>query len=445
MKIAITSDIHLGDESSKLHPPDTNNNSSQQNSKSLSYNKWISQFIETLYNHFPRGPVDYLILNGDILDFSISSFENTMKVAQKFFQTIKRNKLKNEENKNEQEVVKQIIYIPGNHDKHIWDAVEWEVNIIRRLKKHSTPYSFKRTQPGIINLSDEDKNLFLPGIHFADEINKRYGDLFLEGLFEDKHNIILINIVYPNLYITTDKKLYIITHGHLLDAPWVLLSELLEGFEGIYCSEVKHFEEYNYPLTSMICTGVGQGGEVSKLLYKIVEEIRKNEDKHKLLNEMIDHVLSRIPEVTGKNSCIFSIINKPLIYLLKKIIFHFLKGGKFEHPRNNEKYLDIQNDLAKKNRLERFYNASLKQVGKIMRDKDIKTDGEKNISLIFGHTHVPMEGEKLSLNGIDLSLYNTGGWLKDTEKEPMIFFINEEGEVESTRLNNTISGNVHNL
>lgn len=80
MKIAITSDIHLGDSESRLDP-----NCSGYNKGHLFY-----EFVDLLYNHSPRGPVDYLILNGDILDFSINSFANSCNIAKKFFRKSKK-------------------------------------------------------------------------------------------------------------------------------------------------------------------------------------------------------------------------------------------------------------------------------------------------------------------------------------------------------------------
>lgn len=314
MKIAITSDIHLGDNDSTLYQ-----NSSTEKNKD---NSVFNNFMEALYNHPPEGPVDYLILNGDILDFSISSFENSCTIAKKFFQKIKESKFKNKKENIQEEVVKQIIYIPGNHDKHIWDAVEWEVNVIRRLKEHKYPRTFKRTQPGIIDLStnSKNKNLYLPGVNYV-EGEKRYGDLFLEGLFIDKNNKIPINIVYPNLYIITDNCTYMVTHGHMFDTPWVLLSELLDGYENISCCEIQDFEEFNYPITSMICTGVGQGGEVSKLLYKILCDLRE-EKKTESITQTISYMLSRLPIILGGNYFLFK--SKKVISFIIKIIIHYL-------------------------------------------------------------------------------------------------------------------------
>ena len=420
MKIAITSDIHLGDSESRLDP-----NCSGYNKGHLFY-----EFVDLLYNHSPRGPVDYLILNGDILDFSINSFANSCNIAKKFFQEIK---------KKGQSIVKQIIYIPGNHDKHIWDAVEWEVNVIRKLEKHKDTRAFKRTQPGIIDLStnSKDKNLLLPRVSYVEGEN-RYGDLFLEGLFESEDNKLPINIVYPNLYIKVNNCIYIITHGHMFDTPWVLLSELLEGWKNIECGEIQHFEEYNYPLTSMICTGVGQGGDVSDLLYNILTDIRRDKNT-KNLEQMIGYMLSRLPIIFGKN--LFLLKSKKVnTFITKIIIWYLLRKKGIENPRDNDLFPDTKNNPAQKERLKRFYEASLKQLEKILpntdKNKENKSERElKTVGIIFGHTHVANKKDSRLLDNINIDIYNTGGWLKSTKKGAEIFFFDNDGNLTSKNIN----------
>lgn len=449
MKIAITSDIHLGDSDSRLDP-----NCSGYNKGHLFY-----KFVDLLYNHSPRGPVDYLILNGDILDFSINSFTKSCNIAKKFFREIKKTE------KEGQSIVKQIIYIPGNHDKHIWDAVEWEVNVIRKLKKHKDTRAFKRTQPGIIDLStnSKDKNLLLPGVRYVEGEN-RYGDLFLEGLFEDENNKLPINIVYPNLYIKVNDCIYIITHGHMFDTPWVLLSELLDGWENIKCGEIQHFEEYNYPLTSMICTGVGQGGDVSNLLYKILTDIRRDKNT-KNLEQMIGYMLSRLPIIFGKNLSLIK-SKKLNTFISKIIIWYLLRKKGIENPRNNELFPDTENNPAQKERLKRFYEASLKQLEHILaktdknidenkeykscgcnnhnfgvdknidKNKEYKSEREfKTVGIIFGHTHVANKKFSRLLDTVHLDLYNTGGWLKSTKEGVEIFFFDNDGNLTSENIN----------
>ena len=116
MKIAVTSDIHLGDSNCQLV---TDN---------LALGPKFQRFCEVI------GEVDYLVLLGDIFDFSISSYESVYKVARIFLKEILDRK-----------IAPQVIYIPGNHDFEFWHILEHEVNIIKPILINLMRY-WKKTQ-----------------------------------------------------------------------------------------------------------------------------------------------------------------------------------------------------------------------------------------------------------------------------------------------------------
>lgn len=55
--------------------------------------------------------------------------------------------------------------------------------------------------------------------------------------------------------------------------------------------------------------------------------------------------------------------------------------------------------------------------------------------IIFGHTHIPDTGTKCSLDNIELYIYNTGGWLKDTAENPEVLFFDGNGKLGSKSIN----------
>jgi len=224
----------------------------------------------------------------------------------------------------------------------------------------------------------------------------------------------------------------------MFDTPWVLLSELLDGWENIKCSTIQHFEEYNYPLTSMICTGVGQGGYVSNLLYNILTDIRRDKNT-KNLEQMIGYMLSRLPIIFGKNLSLIK-SKKLNTFITKIIIWYLLRKKGIENPRDNDLFPDTENNPAQKERLKRFYEASLKQLEKILskpdKNKENKSEREfKTVGIIFGHTHVANKKFSRLLDTVHLDLYNTGGWLKSTQKGAEIFFFDNDGNLTSKNIN----------
>ncbi|NTU42472.1 MAG: hypothetical protein HGA78_05375, partial [Nitrospirales bacterium] len=74
---------------------------------------------------------DYLILLGDILDFSISSYKDTYEAAKVFFLQVQKDN-----------IAREMIYLPGNHDADLWHTVEHQVNIIYQLENERSPIPF---------------------------------------------------------------------------------------------------------------------------------------------------------------------------------------------------------------------------------------------------------------------------------------------------------------
>lgn len=399
MKIGIISDVHLGDEHCKII---------KAGNTTVSYDA----FKTAIFKFTKKKELDYLVLNGDIIDFSINSFEESCKIARPFFQAIKKDGL-----------AKEIIYIPGNHDKHVWDAVEWETNIIRRLNKHKDPRAFRRTQPGLIDYTN-NLPLNLTGVSRVAN-TQHYGTLFLEGFFEE-NNTLTINVVYPNLYIKTNKDVYLITHGHMLELAWVLLSEILSGEPELTGQlGIKELEEYNIPLTSMICTGVGQGGKVSKLFYTIQKEAKRG--KTERLKKLLDNIIPNLDKLI-ELPWYAELLDDVLLKAIRMSALYI--AGDMSDSRYDEKFLE--NDSVRK-RFLRFHAASSSQAGEL----GIETPNK----IIFGHTHEPlscenpMKIENLSfIKDGEAYLYNTGGWLDEEGKSAEIFFFDDKGSLSSINI-----------
>src|SRR5574338_583931 len=141
MKLAIISDAHLGDP--------------------------LCTLVESKNNLFTAGPKyaefkeaagtgnDYLILLGDILDFSVTSYENAYAAGKAFFSMLGKDK-----------IAEQIIYVPGNHDYDIWGIVEYEANIIYQIKNGKLPRRFRSSVPGILDdrANSANPGFTLPGV-----------------------------------------------------------------------------------------------------------------------------------------------------------------------------------------------------------------------------------------------------------------------------------------
>lgn len=398
MKLGIISDTHLGDDTSKL----------KGGRNSRAYKALRSSILD-----FTGGaPLKYLVLNGDILDFSINGFHYSMKKAKPFFKALKTDGL-----------AEELVYIPGNHDKYVWDAVEWERNIIRKLNNNEDPKKFKGAQPVIINLKAGGE-INLVGVK-KDPVKNRYGTLFIEGLFE-KGKEIPVYIAYPNLYIKTKEHTYVVSHGHMLDAAWVLVSELLREEPEIKGSlSLENLEKFNVPLTSMICTGIGQGGEVSEIIYEIQKEVKQK--RYKRIMSVLVNMIPRINEMTGLPR-IFNSKNDFLVKLLKKALPDILK--QVDVARHDKKFFEREHVQK---RLQTLFSASSQRT----RGLRLGTP----TAMIFGHTHEPIPYDDpypefcpAELGGKKAPIYNTGGWCDFQGKSAEVFFMNDDGALSSVNI-----------
>ncbi len=383
MSIAILSDLHFGDGSSRL--VDANNTFST----SGAYQK----LKEGIFNFTNKEPITCLVLAGDILDFSINSIDSSIKIGQPFFRQISSDKL-----------ARKVIYIPGNHDKQVWDGLQWDISIIGNLSAGRPPKPFVRIQAGTIDLTNTSR-VELKGVKPNEEGN--YGDIFLKGLFDLNATNPEIILAYPNLYIKTSNETILVTHGHMLETAWVLLSELLRGSAYIPNDMgLKELEEWNVPLTSLICTGVGSAGKVSELFYKIEREAY--EKKNDVFLKTMDTVLPRLKDILECKWYMRILPNS----LIKKILGPLVT--KAEDPRKYEKYFDNDEQVKK---FKVFFNATKKELSSLGLAEPKK--------IIFGHTHHPYGRNNPyktpKLPGLEF--YNTGGWLKESKAE--IFLLDE--------------------
>ena len=162
MRVAILSDTHFGDDLCTLvvEPP-----------------KGPPQ-LGPAYPALARavGRADYIVLLGDVLDFSVASFEKAYRHAKVFFTALQADGLAG-----------QLIYIPGNHDFDIWNIVEHQVNVINQLKQGELPRAFKRSVPGVIDdrRANGAERLVLPRVTPKPEWHDngtKYGNLFLDHI-----------------------------------------------------------------------------------------------------------------------------------------------------------------------------------------------------------------------------------------------------------------------
>ncbi len=399
MKLAIASDLHLGN--------------------------LLCSLVEWNGEEYKEGPKyrgfceaagtgnDYLILPGDILDFSVAGYENAYAAAKVFFTLLQKD-----------DVADQIIYIPGNHDYDIWNIVENEVNIILQTREEKIPRKFRTAVPAIL---DDRKNTAAPGFTLPGVGKTRgsaytYGGLFLDHITDEPSHFIF---AYPNLYLVSDEGTILITHGQYLDSYWSLLSRWAPIIFGTELKlgtqmDIKEMVGMNFPFNQLACSGVGQAGILSETLSRVQHEIKESRLKNvrhylsNLFSYLDDHVFVNrkgyqfLPEAA--TGFAFSKATKRILAMITPET----------KVRYNKEYFRLP-EVQK--RFFTYYNACLAEVEQLRKFHEIQIPAPGK--MIFGHTHVPITMDNPiimnSPSGTSISLSNTGGWLWKQTKDKKEF------------------------
>jgi len=431
MNFTVISDTHLGDKDCGLVTKDKVSNKYRLGA-------FYKKFSEKI------AVCDYMILLGDIFDFAIEDYSDAYESGRVFLNQVVEDGF----------VKKGFIYIPGNHDFNLWPLIEYEANVINRLKKGKKVKKFQNSLPAIIDARDGDAKFSLYGVKPHENNGKyEYGGMYLDNLIDKKG--ITFNIAYPNLYLFTKDETILFTHGHYLEPYWSLFSDYGESltqkidknepsdFISLKVDTMKELVDINFPLNQLASSGVGESGKLGQIVNRVEHNLKDN----------------KIGRVGIYTLNFIKLLEKKLLgqspNFLKKYLFNLLRNlaldkvqqifKAYKTPRNNEDFLKDNSERFKK-----FYQLTVNELtslkGNINDERRYLNNKLEKIytepkRIIYGHTHVPVSwcnlSETVKINGKTIYTHNTGGWLSKDEKNwrgAEIFFINKSGNITSTRV-----------
>jgi UDP-2,3-diacylglucosamine pyrophosphatase LpxH len=378
---------------------------------------------------------DYLIVLGDIFDFSIRSYAEVYAAGKVFFERVR-----------DDHIASQIIYVPGNHDFAFWHLVEYEVNVLRRMKLGKMPRDFRFSVPGVLDdrAESESRGFRLPHVSRNDDESKRYGGLALDAIAPG----LTFNVAYPNLYFVNAEHSILITHGHYLENYWQFASEVMPKIAGedLECADpmsLKDLVALNFPLNQLASSGVGQAGALTSFIRRFQGEVRDGQLGN--VERWVDNLDRKVidPKLRWPLGCLDprEWISDLLLRGLKR--FGMKKLGAVDETRYSSEF---ERDPEVQSRFERFYRASLRELH-LMNQNAEHTKAAPipdPLHLIWGHTHRPRpwgdESFAPEVDGKPIAFHNTGGWLfSRPQGGPRQFhgaevFVYEDGKMRSTRI-----------
>lgn len=396
MKLAFISDTHFGDPMCTL-----------VNHRTLRKGAKFDSFAEATGRNN-----DFLVLLGDIFDFSITSYEEAYKRAKIFFQLVKQHK-----------IAKNIIYVPGNHDFDMWHTVQQQIKIIYQVRKGRPALSFRWSLPGLIDdrSSSSKRGFLLPGV-IDEPVNpdRKPGTerMFLNGITKNPDgggSETNFYIAYPNLYMVTDKESLIFTHGHYLETFWIISGEWIRKIAQEDLPDADKLEDIvalNVPLCQLSCSGIGQAGRLTPLVQKVQREVKDGKlERVKKYAKRLDDVLDELTKVKllDPKSWARELLLDRVSNEAKKAFIKSLE--EMDDTRYSEAFVTRE---EVQQRFTRYYQASWKEIRQLkIKDRPAIKQPRK---VIFGHTHRPIKwaasnAPTTTVNGKSVRLYNTGGWL----------------------------------
>lgn len=402
------SDMHLGAESSLLTNVPTHIDPLTASPVLIELMNCLKYLISRNQDQ-TRKPT--LILLGDILELALANDNDAAMVFERFLELALPAG---------SELFEKIVYIPGNHDHHLWESARETQYVLNYLTQ---------TEPGT--------QLYIP-LHITKifmELAKEVSSFFLTALahrydhLKDFH----INSAYPNFGLVRDNRAIIFHHGHFVESTYQLmttLKNLMFPEQKDKTRRVDDLEAENFAWIDFFWSTMGRSGEFGKDVEIIYDQMQNEEQFRKRIDNLAIGLAKKYGIDIG--------LEKWLNTGLPKLILDGLVD-KLLNPERSQGDKPLSSD-AEQGLLD-YVNGPLQmQITEECQKRQLNFPQE--VTFIFGHTHKPFEKPIIFQNlGNGVPVYNTGGWVVETQDPaPLhggaVVLLNDNLDVASLRLYN---------
>jgi hypothetical protein len=321
-----------------------------------------------------------LILNGDILELALTDVNKAAMVFLRFIELIFPPD-------GEALFQKDILYLPGNHDHHVWESAR-ETQYMRYLDGLAPG--------GEIDPPTHTTRMFSPAV---------VPEPFLTRLLHIYPHLqdATVSIAYPNYAVLSQdgQKCVIFSHGHYIESIYSLMTTLNTIIfpERKRPTDISELEAENFAWIDFLWSTLGRSGDVGQHVGLLYDKLQDNQQVGKLSANIVSAWLARFNQF------------RPL----RAIEAHQLEwvvSSAFDRIRPLEKQQTehiLSADAT--HGLQWFMQDVLLEQLTSENNQTIPTD----IAFLFGHTHKPFQRE-MHFDGYPspLKVYNSGGWVVDT-------------------------------
>jgi predicted phosphodiesterase len=332
--------------------------------------------LKSIGNLNPGHSKPRLILNGDVLELALAHDNEAIMAFERFMEIMFPEH-------DEPLVANEIIFVPGNHDHHLWETAR-ETQYAEFLKKYA-PASLLEAPWHTTKMLDADPvNAFL-----LSTVVHRY-----EWMKE-----VSIQTVYPNLaFLSEDgEKGVIFTHGHFTESIYTAMSTFRKFLfpDSQMPVQVWDIEEENFAWIDFFWSTMGRSGAVGDDVERIYMMLLVPELRDKLAHQL-GHAMAKawIPQLPGGGLLMASFASALLGHV-----------SGLEKSRDDE---PISIDALAG--LKAYVEGPLRN--QFAADRKIVPS---QATIVFGHTHKPFV-HAMNFAGFpeQTAVFNTGGWVVDT-------------------------------
>ena len=396
IKYIVLSDLHLGEEDSLFTPSQKGNN------------KLLSVFSDSLQSLVESNDINdkpTLVLNGDILGLSFSTYQESLTVFDQFIRALAI----------DHKICNRIAYIPGNHDHHIWQLA-MESQYRRKLEN-------RKADDPIPNMDRISSPIFEEGVKSE----------FIEAFVNGSEAITTkLKVVYPNMIIPpsgVNQPFVLIHHGHFAERTYHFISNSLKS---LYPEEagpltLDELEADNGAWINFAFSELGRSGAAGEKFEKLMNTLSSIE----MFDEESGELSENVAKALDYPFIPFHAVEKFLTRRLIQNIATKIRSERYQAGTvcSEEAMLGLTEYL------ERYCVPQMRIAG---------WNGEAT-TLIWGHTHKPFSKTTCTSSYDQLKVVNTGGWVLPEESKPThggsITLINENNEVADLRIwNDSESG-----
>jgi len=361
-----------------------------------------------------------LVLHGDLLELALADDHDAAMSFERFIDLIMDH---------DRELFDQIIFIPGNHDHHLWETARESqyVDYIKAQKPWGAPWESPWHTTRM----------------FSDPVRS----YFLTALVQRRPNLknLTIQTYYPNFGLLSPdrKRCVVFHHGHFVETIYLLMSHLKTMlFHGSSIpAEIWNLEAENFAWIDFFWSTLGRSSAVGQGVSRIYEKLQ-NEEQFKQLLANLAESLAKQYGLSGKWA---DFVEAKALEKAMDLVYDSISALERNQP---DRPLSKDAEQGLYGYMDGLKNQKTSQ-GQVMgplpnqmADEKLTAKDVDHFTFVFGHTHKPFEANRNFRSFPNwVQVYNSGGWVVDTvERQKLhggaVILIDENLETTSLRMYN---------